>query len=129
MKLSFCVPIRATSSLNARMHWAARAKRVKQERRTVAALMRASDLNRVAAKSAGADVLWRDGHLAITLTRIGPRRMDDDNVQGCLKAVRDEVAAQLGLDDGDARLTWKYEQRKGPYGVEVTIETREAEAA
>ena len=64
--------------------------------------------------------------LTITLTRIGPRTLDDDNLAGGFKHVRDGVADWLGIDDGDKRLTWRYEQRKGApkeYAAEVRIES------
>ena len=62
----------------------------------------------------------------ITLTRIGPRTLDDDNLASGFKAFRDGVADWLGIDDGDKRLTWRYAQRKGKpkeYAAEVTIES------
>jgi hypothetical protein len=63
--------------------------------------------------------------LAVTLTRIGGRRMDDDGVAAGCKSLRDAVAQTLGMDDGDPRVTWCYSQRPGPgpVGVEVRIST------
>jgi hypothetical protein len=60
----------------------------------------------------------------VTITRIGPRQLDSDNAVGSAKHVRDQVAACLGLDDGDKRLTWNVEQAKGPFGVKIRIESR-----
>lgn len=65
------------------------------------------------------------GRLAVTLTRVSPRKCDGDNLQGALKHVRDQVAQELGLDDGDARLTWLYQQEqrgRGHWGVRIRIE-------
>lgn len=62
--------------------------------------------------------------LLITITRVGPRRLDDDNLAGACKYVRDAIAAKVGVDDGSDLYTWRYEQRTGPYGVEVEIVTR-----
>lgn len=63
--------------------------------------------------------------LVVTLTRIAPRAIDDDNnVAGC-KAVRDAVAELLEADDGDSRITWIYRQERGTprkYAVRVRIE-------
>ncbi len=72
----------------------------------------------------------------VTLTRLAPSSgLDDDNLRGALKSVRDGVADALGLDDRDPRVSWRYEQRrthprktgavelgtvKG-YGVEVRV--------
>ncbi len=46
----------------------------------------------------------------VTLKRIGPRMLDDDNLRSALKAVRDGLADVIGVDDGDARYRWTYEQ-------------------
>ena len=63
--------------------------------------------------------------LVVTLTRIAPRALDDDNLRGALKACRDGVADWLAIDDRDPRVRWEYAQRKGKPGqyavaVEVT---------
>jgi hypothetical protein len=56
---------------------------------------------------------WR-WPVTVTLTRVAPRQLDaEDNLTAALKAVRDEVAAQLGVDDRDARVTWRYGQERG----------------
>lgn len=47
----------------------------------------------------------------VTLTRFGARELDGDNLQRSLKAVRDSVAAWLGLDDRDRRIRWRYRQQ------------------
>jgi hypothetical protein len=62
--------------------------------------------------------------LVVTLTRIAPRTLDSDNVHGALKHVRDGVADWLGVDDGDARVTWEVGQERGAaqqYAVRVEI--------
>lgn len=38
------------------------------------------------------------------------RELDDDNLVGGLKHLRDVVARELGVDDGDRRLVWEYGQ-------------------
>lgn len=56
------------------------------------------------------------------ITRVGPGTLDDDNLARSAKAVRDELAAALGADDGDPRLTWHYAQRKAKRAaVDVVI--------
>jgi len=60
----------------------------------------------------------------VTITRVGPRRVDDDNLGGMAKTVRDEVARLMGVDDGDARVAWLYRQSPGPYGVRISIQTK-----
>lgn len=79
---------------------------------------------------------------AVTLTRIAPRRLDDDDLRSALKAIRDEVAVCMGLptkaprqgqvrliaDDSDPGM-WRYRQIKGApkeYAVLVEIAPRGA---
>lgn len=59
----------------------------------------------------------------ITICRVGPRTLDGDNLQGACKYVRDAIAAFLGVDDADERLTWVYEQQKGKYRVDISIKS------
>lgn len=63
--------------------------------------------------------------VAITFTRISPsaKQLDDDNLRGSLKAVRDAVAKLLKVDDGDrARVRFDYHQERGPWGVRISVE-------
>jgi hypothetical protein len=52
------------------------------------------------------------------------RQLDDDNLVGSLKPLRDAVAKTLGLDDADRRIHWQCEQvpTKGREGVIVKVE-------
>ena len=104
--------MRLTTGLNAREHWRARAGRVAKERRTV----------KLAWIAAGIRRAHFTFPVAVVITRRGPRKVDDDNVAGGCKAVRDEIAAALGVDDGDrSKVSWVYQQEKGPFGVLVQI--------
>lgn len=47
----------------------------------------------------------------VTLTRLGGKSLDGDNLQRAMKAVRDVVAKWLGCDDADKRIRWRYRQR------------------
>jgi hypothetical protein len=60
----------------------------------------------------------------VTFTRVAPGRGLDpeENLPGSCKAVKDEVAAVLGVDDRDPRVAWKYEQERGDWGVRIRIE-------
>lgn len=60
---------------------------------------------------------------AVTLTRLGPRTLDDDNLRTSLKAVRDGVADAFGCgDDADSGLTFAYgQERHRYYGVRVEV--------
>ena len=62
----------------------------------------------------------------VVLTRLGPRRCDYSNVVASFKHVQDEIAARLGVDDGDeAKVGWVYAQQLGEYGVRIEIRTKE----
>lgn len=49
--------------------------------------------------------------------------LDDDNLTGGAKSLRDTIAIALGVDDADPRLCWEYAQVKttGPEGTLVVI--------
>ena len=69
--------------------------------------------------------------LLVTITRISPAELDDDNLARSGKAVRDGVADWLGVDDRTKRggVAWKYAEAqagKGIYGVTIRIEARAA---
>lgn len=57
----------------------------------------------------------------VLLEHVGPE-MDGDNLQRAFKAVRDELARLMGVDDGDPRVKWDYWQRTGEPGVRIVIE-------
>lgn len=66
--------------------------------------------------------------VVVTLTRVAPRALDDDNLAYSFKAIRDGVADGLGVRDNDPRVSWRYEQRKSAKGVApavlITVESR-----
>jgi hypothetical protein len=63
--------------------------------------------------------------VVVKLTRIGQKRLDDDNLRPALKAVRDCVAAWLGVDDANPLIRWEYGQRAGyTPGCMIRIKTR-----
>ena len=118
----FTVPIRTVSALNMREHWALKARRVKRERRETACYCLAN-MKALAHYIGAAEAGVR---LDVTLTRVAPSSgLDDDNLRGALKGVRDEIADALGVDDRDPVVAWRYGQRRGKakeWGVEVTVE-------
>lgn len=105
------VPLRTGRGLNGREHWRARARRVRVERHAVGWVLAAHT--------------WPTGRVRVLLTRVAPSSgLDGDNLQGALKAVRDQVAAWLGRDDADQSITWDYGQRrgaKGEWAVEIHV--------
>lgn len=112
--VSVVLPVHTPSVANLREHWAKRAKRSKHHR--TVAYHRLFD--------AGGHTYGRT-ESSVTLTRISPRRLDDDNLRGALKAVRDGVADWFGVPDNDPRIKWEYSQERGKpkeHGVRITVE-------
>lgn len=108
------LPLRIESVANKREHWSARARRTKAHR--LAALA----------------VPTHPLPCIVTLTRVGPRKLDDDNLASGFKALRDGIADRLGVDDGDSRVTWRYAQVRGKakeYAARVTIEPAQEPSA
>ncbi len=96
---------------NIRWHWARRARIAREQRRTTHCLV-------AAALNGGLTPPLR-----ITLTRRAPGRLDDDNLAGALKHIRDGVADALGIDDGDRRLVWRcLQEHCREYAVRIEIE-------
>ena len=113
--LSVEIPIKTVSELNRREHWASRARRVKAQR---AATMLALRCCRVQPREEYLGAMT----IRVLLVRVGPRRLDGDNLQGALKAVRDAVAEWIGIDDGDPIYEWIYAQETGkPASVRIHI--------
>lgn len=50
--------------------------------------------------------------------------LDDDNLQGAFKGLRDAIASWLGVDDGNPAIKWEYDQvtSSAPEGTLVTID-------
>jgi hypothetical protein len=113
------------SAANLRLHWA---KKMRENQRLREAGYVLS-LSAIRDDSGTVCAGWNENPLTITLTRVGPRRLDDDNLQTAFKPFRDGVAdalfgANQKSDDSDPRFTWKYAQRKGrprEYAVEIEI--------
>ena len=95
---------------NNREHHFARHKRVKAEKEQVAWMLIARGCTRPKLPA------------VITLTRIAPSNgLDDDNLAGALKSVRDAVAAWADVDDRHKHIIkYEYDQRRGPWGVEIS---------
>jgi len=64
-----------------------------------------------------------DGEILVRITRVGHRRLDDDNLAGGCKELRDAIAAMLGRK-GDSEkdgLKWEYIQETGPTETRIEI--------
>lgn len=109
------LPIRTVSEANRRDHHMAVHRRKRAQQQTTAIVIRSA-------------FGQRRPHLPVHvhLVRIGPRRLDTDNLVGALKHVRDEVARWLGVDDGDAAVaTWSVDQEIGAlHAVRLQITER-----
>lgn len=102
--------MRLVSVANRRECWAVRQRRVRDQREAVRAVLITGPCP--------TGTRW-----SVTITRSGPGAgLDTDNLAGAAKAVRDEIAAWLGVDDGPSGpVSWAVEQRRGPWAVEIGV--------
>lgn len=101
------VPIRIESVANLREHWGKKAARAKKHRESAILVPKHALPCRV------------------TMMRIAPRNLDDDNLASAFKNLRDGIADRLGVKDNDPRVEWRYLQNKGKpkeYTAFVVIE-------
>ena len=128
--IEFLVPVR-TLGPNARGHWAVVAARARLERQSTAWTLAGLRRPRLPVR--------------VTFTRLSPGWLDDDNLRGACKAIRDEIAVWLDLpvsdartgqrDDSDPRVEWLYAQERvqrrmrarpaDQIGVRVRVEPRD----
>lgn len=94
--LCVTLPLRLVNPNNNRTGWWIVSKRNKQHHRSVAIGLKGYSLPPLPA--------------TVTITRIGQRKMDDDNLQAAAKSVRDAVALAYGVDDGSELYEWRYAQ-------------------
>lgn len=106
------LPCVVRSEANQRCHWVERKRRFDVQRQTLHAVVLQADLGE-----------WYPPlPCVVTFTHVG-RRMDDDNLAGAFKGLRDALADRvLGVDDGDDQIGWRYLQEPGTPGVRVRIE-------
>lgn len=110
--------LRLYSEANTRDHWRKRHARTKAQHWAIWAAMvpiRGELFRRIKTWQANRSIL------EVRITRIGPRKLDCDNLSGSAKAVRDAIAKGLGVDDGSPMYRWVYAQAKGPYAVEIEL--------
>ncbi len=118
-KISWELPLKTISESNRSEHWTKSSKRHKIQQFFVRALF-IRETREITIPC------------TITMTRIGPRFLDDDNLPVSMKWIRDEIGACLfpekvvyvirksgahatnkGHADSDPRVKWKYSQEKG----------------
>jgi hypothetical protein len=112
----YTLPLRLVSEANSRDQWWVRDQRRRKQMDTTALLLRC--------KIQPFCEQFRKGAV-VTITRVGPRKLDSDNCVGSAKFVRDSIAKLIGIDDGSDLIEWRVDQDKGPYAVRVRIETRD----
>lgn len=111
--LEFDAPIRIRSEANSREHWRVKSDRRKAQQQEMDVLL----LNALQGRKIQLPC-------TVTLTRIGPKLMDDDNWINGAKGIRDAIARRLGVDDGDPMIQFRYDQTpvgRREYNVKVEI--------
>jgi hypothetical protein len=103
------IGMRTVPGLNGRELWQARCRRVKRERECVGWALKTTSKPCIPC--------------SVLLTRCAPSGgLDDDNLTGALKGVRDAIAEWLGVDDKlRFQVRYRYAQRRGPWGVEISF--------
>jgi predicted Fe-S protein YdhL (DUF1289 family) len=112
--IDIILPIKISSPANgSHGHWAADAKRRKDQRTIV--------------KWSLLPLRKPPLPVVVTLTRIGVRDLDTDNLAAGFKSIRDEVAAWLGCGDSTRDpVIWRYEQERGEprqYACRIKVES------
>jgi hypothetical protein len=110
--VTFYAQVHTVSESNARGHWRRRHCRTKAQREAVALAMGGMPLPSLPVN--------------VKLTRIATRLLDKgDNLPVAMKACRDQVAAEYGVDDGGDSIVWDYDQHvslKVPQCVRIHIQ-------
>jgi hypothetical protein len=98
-----------TKGPNSREHWRVKAKRVASERNSTSYALMGEQKPPIPC--------------SVRLTRVGPGMLDDDNLVGAMKGVRDEIAKWLGIDDRHSEtVRYVYAQRRASGEWSVTVE-------
>lgn len=108
MTTAVVVPVRTENPLNGTHgHWRVKAAARKRQRRAAHLMCPPAALP-----------------CTVRLVRLSAGTLDDDNLRGALKAIRDGVADRLGVPDNDPRVRWEYGQervKRGTYGVRIEL--------
>src|SRR5262245_53907881 len=118
-QLAFTMPVRVDSETNAREHWAKKRKRKNEQKVLLDMCWNIAFLEPTHWYVSGIDL-----PCTVRLLRVGPKRLDSDNLGESFKAIRDAIAKRIGVDDGDERITWEYAQvpvGKRVYQVRVEV--------
>lgn len=114
-ELEFYVPVKTVSELNRRDHWRTKDRRRREQQEAAYyAYKGAAKGGRVALPC------------VVRFLRIGPRKLDSDNLASAMKAVRDTIAQCVGVDDGSESIRFEYDQvaiGERSYNVKVSIKS------
>ncbi len=105
MIVHFIIPLKTVSESNVKEHWSKSAKRHKAQKQMIKYWFLQESVPKYLP-------------VVVTMTRLSPRFLDDDNLQTAFKYVRDAIAEYfipglaVGRADDDPRITWKYSQEK-----------------
>lgn len=117
MTVTVEIPMALPSAGNLHEHWRKRHQRIKAQRASVGLMLHANRVGHQLAPKNSIDAL------VVTLTRVAPRALDDDNLAFAFKGCRDEIAAYFGVNDNDPRVTWRYAQERGkPASVRIAFD-------
>lgn len=115
MNIVLQLPIKTVSESNSSEHWSTKHKRHKNQKKWV----------RIVWYKEGKPKI--DLPCKVKLTRISPRTLDSDNLQGSLKWIRDAISEIIipntlaGRADDHPEISWEYDQQKGKPCVIIEI--------
>ncbi len=112
--MTFSIPGHLPSRSNERVHWSKRSRLSRLQRQGAYLETRAAMPIKDPMKLP----------VTVTMTRVSVRRIDDDNLAGAFKSIRDGIADAFGVDDSPSGpITWRYARRGGASAcAEITIE-------
>ena len=103
------IPGKLESKLNLHGHWSKAHRTAKRQRENAHWAM-------IQKRNGVVESDLDDIALTVTITRLSPhyeqenKRLDNDNLAGACKAIRDGIADWLNVNDRDPRITWVYAQ-------------------
>jgi hypothetical protein len=112
-QLEFSMPVRVSSETNSRESWPAKYRRKKAQKKETHVEWKSHARGKKIALPC-----------VVRLTRIGSRRLDDDNLGESFKAIRDQIASEIGVDDGSELIKFEYAQEaigRRTYSVRVEV--------
>lgn len=129
IELEWRMPLKTVSEANRsrKDNWRVKTTRIKQQRATTRMyFMAAINSSRISHPTTPGKMIGNGaaGRIQVYLKRYGVGTLDDDNLASAFKAIRDELAAVIGVDDGNPIYKWNYSQVKCSYkdiGVHVSI--------